>query len=235
MTLLYLTPRGELRLQANTTSNAITDSLSPAIAKKLEEAFAKSTASGLLSLATQSLTATLPMEMRWWREFACECLTAQCHHSPLEAVDPPPAAELAMKLLSAPPMLGSEYLNVSCLEQFWKTLAEKIVLEMSQAPGGAEAWLQQQNPSWRLLGRVTFHLAENKRYNTRPFAFLVTYTHQLSRNATAPEYLPLGKALQEYAKNRKRLLKLLSPVHAAAEKSTFIRQLLDCFLISLEG
>ena len=222
---LHLTPRGELRLQ---TSEDSSSSFSPSIAKKLEEAFAESSASGLLSLATHGLTATLPMEMRWWREFACECLTAQCHHSSLEVVSSPPVAELAIRILGIPPMIGMEYLNTSFLEQLWKALAEKIVLEMTQAPGGAEAWLQQQNSSWHLLGRVTFHLAENKQDTTRPFAFLATYTHQLSRHAT-PEYLPLSKALQEYAgtKNRKTLLKLLSPIHAAAEKSDLARQLLD--------
>ena len=30
-------------------------------------------------------------------------------------------------------------------------------------PGGAQAYLREKNPLWRLVGRVTFHLAENKR------------------------------------------------------------------------
>ena len=226
---LILTPHGQLRLQQlQEKERSSLPSFSPAIAKKLEEAFAGSSASGLLALATHCLTTLLPIEMRWWRDFACECLTAQCHASLLKPVLPPSLVELAMKVVSAPPMTGIEYLDTACLEDLWTALAERLISEMTQAPGGAEAWLREQNSSWRLIGRVTFHLAENKRDTARPFAFLATYTHQLARDAT-PQYLPLGKALQEYAgvENRKTLLKLLSPIHAAAERSDLIRELLD--------
>ena len=43
------------------------------------------------------------------------------------------------------------------------------------------------------------------------------------------QYLPLGRALQEYAgaKNRAALLSLLAPVQRAAEKSSLIRELVD--------
>ncbi|HLB32890.1 MAG TPA: SNF2 helicase-associated domain-containing protein, partial [Chthoniobacterales bacterium] len=222
---LILTPHGHLRVQKGEQSSL---SLPAITVQKLESAFAESSAAGLLTLATHCLTMALPIEMRWWRELACECLTAQCHTSSLEPVAPPSFSELGMKALTAPPMTGIEYLEASCLNQLWTDLAQRIVLEMTSTSGGPEVWLQQQNPSWRLLGRVTFHLAENKRDENRPFAFLATYTHQLSRDAT-PQYLPLGKALNEYAgaENRQVLLKLLSPVYAAAERSTFIRELLD--------
>ena len=75
---------------------------------------------------------------------------------------------------------------------------------------------------------MTFHLAENKRDAERPFAFLATYTHRLSEQAK-PQYLPLGRALQEYAGagNRAALLTLLAPVQRAAEQSTLARELVE--------
>jgi hypothetical protein len=35
-------------------------------------------------------------------------------------------------------------------------------------------WLREKNPLWRMVGRVTFHLAENKRDESYPFAFMAT-------------------------------------------------------------
>ena len=43
-----------------------------------------------------------------------------------------------------------------------------------------QAYLSDLNPQWRLVGRVTFHLAENKRDPEHPFAFLATYIPRLS-------------------------------------------------------
>ncbi len=56
--------------------------------------------------------------------------------------------------------------------------------------------------------------------------FIATYVHKVSKQAT-PQHLPLGQALKEYAgaKNRQKLLALLSPLARAAEKSDFIREL----------
>ena len=94
--------------------------------------------------------------------------------------------------------------------------------------GGPAAWLAAQNPLWRQVGRVTFHLAENKRDAERPFAFLATYTHRFSEQAK-PQYLPLRRALQEYAGagNRAALLTLLAPVQRAAEQSPLARELVE--------
>ncbi len=59
------------------------------------------------------------------------------------------------------------------------------------------------------MGRVTFHLAENKRNPAYPFAFLATYTHRVSEQGKV-QHLPLGRALEEYAgaKNRAALAAL---------------------------
>src|SRR5262249_19661726 len=79
-----------------------------------------------------------------------------------------------------------------------------------------------------LLGRVTFHLAENKRDPARPFAFLATFTHRLSSDAKL-KHLPLAEALKTYAGAREqaKLAALLEPVRRAAEKSPLVQELMQ--------
>ncbi|MDG2124960.1 MAG: DEAD/DEAH box helicase, partial [Verrucomicrobiales bacterium] len=84
------------------------------------------------------------------------------------------------------------------------------------------------NPLWNLVGRVTFHLAENKADDKFPFAFLATYTHRLTPDGRL-QYLPLGRALKTYAdaSDSRTLRTILAPVQHAADNSPFIHQLLD--------
>jgi hypothetical protein len=57
-------------------------------------------------------------------------------------------------------------------------------------------FLRQYSPRWNQVGRVCFHLAENKNNEKKPFAFLATYT-TLASHGTLPQHLPLKRALQE--------------------------------------
>src|SRR5258708_8029536 len=96
------------------------------------------------------------------------------------------------------------------------------------SPDGAAAWLHAVHPLWRLLGRVTFHLAENKRDPNRPFAFMATFAHRLSSQARL-QHLPLAEALKAYAgtKEKAKLTALLEPVRRAAEQSLLVREMLE--------
>ena len=73
-----------------------------------------------------------------------------------------------------------------------------------------------------------FNLAENRGDADAPFAFLATYTTQLTAQARA-QHVPLGQALREYAgaANREKLLALLLPVQRAAETCDWLRPMLD--------
>ncbi len=125
-------------------------------------------------------------------------------------------------------MQGGEYLNAEVLERTWHGLDEWVRSEIASSGMGLADWLQRRAPLWHQVGRVCFHLAENKNQPEYPFAFLSTYAPRLSR-AGRVQYQPLSRALKEYAgvRNKKVLIKLLSPVHLASEKSTFIRELVD--------
>jgi non-specific serine/threonine protein kinase len=125
-------------------------------------------------------------------------------------------------------MQGSEYLSTEALANWWSELDAHVRDEIAHHGGGVQAYLSELNPQWRLVGRVTFHLAENKRDAEHPFAFLATYIPRLSAQGRV-QHEPLGKALQHYAgaKNRPALLSLLVPIQRAAEHSTLVKEMVD--------
>jgi non-specific serine/threonine protein kinase len=143
-------------------------------------------------------------------------------------LDPPTAAELSDLVEAAPPMRGLEYLSAEVLVHLWGEVHSLAIDEASNHRDGAGGFLRDLHPSWRLLGRVTFHLAENKRDSERPFAFLATYARRVAANARV-QHVPLGEALKEFAgtRNQSRLIALLEPARRAASESPVVRQLLD--------
>ena len=196
-------------------------------------AFESCQAAGLFALAATRPDAPAPASLAFWLDFSCRYLTQLCRmpeSTPdhLEPIDPPVQAELETVLLGAPPMQGGEYLGAGVLRGLWIDLDEWVRGEIAASGIGLSGWLKKRAAVWHQVGRVCFHLAENKRDPEVPFAFLATYTPRLSRGGRV-QYQPLGRALQEYAgeRNKKALIKLLTPVHLASEKSDFIRELVD--------
>ena len=110
---------------------------------------------------------------------------------------------------AAPPMTGAEYLTAAVLADLWRAMDVAFDTELAEAKLSVQEFLKARHPAWNLVGRVHFNLAENRKDEDAPFAFLATYTTRLSAQAKA-QHLPLGKALQEYAgaRNRERLLSL---------------------------
>ncbi|MGC1281120.1 MAG: DEAD/DEAH box helicase [Xanthobacteraceae bacterium] len=125
-------------------------------------------------------------------------------------------------------MTGAEYLTVGVLADLWRGMDAAFDAELADAKLSVQEFLKRRHPAWNLVGRVHFNLAENRKDEEAPFAFLATYTTRLSVQAKA-QHLPLGKALQEYvgAKNRKRLLSLLMPVQRATEQCGWLKTMVD--------
>jgi non-specific serine/threonine protein kinase len=231
---LYLTPHGRLLAAILPADGATSQWLDPEAGARLAKVFSESTAQGLLQLATRELNTAAPPAAAWWREFGRRYLTRLCHTPDLEQarqippLPPPSQDEWGPFILSAPPMRGGEYLAAELLDALWIGLDELARAEIARHPQGASAWLRDSHPLWRMVGRVTFHLAENKKHPTHPFAFLATYASRISSQSRV-QHLPLGRALQDYAgsKNKQALLNLLSPIQKAAEKSQVIKNLVD--------
>jgi superfamily II DNA or RNA helicase len=228
--VLALSPGGHLFVQPDEQAEP---KLSPATAARLTDGFAAASARGLEMLAAEFLHEPLPPSFAFWRGVAQRFFTALCHNPNQEggasiSIPKPPEAEWSALAEAAPPMKGLEYLSGAVLARLWDELEAHVFAAIAGTSGGAVAYLKSCNPVWHAVGRVTFHLAENKRNPDYPFAFLATYTHRLSEQGKV-QHLPLGRALEEYAgaKNRTALAALLSPVQRAAEQSKLARELLD--------
>ncbi len=199
----------------------------------LHEAFATSSAHGLLALAARRREAqTWPSAWLFWREFVDAYLTALAHtpevgdEEDIAPVVAPPAL-FSTFALRVPAMTGAEYAAPEVFARLWQEL-DAHARRAARSAGGLKPWLQRVRPALHLLGKVTFHLAENKRSPSTPFAFMATYTHRLSAQ-DKPVHLPLGRALEQYAgaKNQAALRSLLEPVQQAAAHSAWTRALLD--------
>ncbi|MFO7688912.1 MAG: DEAD/DEAH box helicase [Desulfobacterales bacterium] len=227
---LLLTPAGRLRLQQDDDdSGAAPD----AWMMRVAAAFPSSQAAGLFALAATRPEMPPPPSFIFWRDFTCRFVTQLCRTpesvgNRLDPIEPPVEAELAVMLPSAPPMQGAEYLSVEVLADLWAQLDTWVRQQIAAAEVGLAEWLKKNAAIWRQVGRVCFHLAENKPDPELPFAFMATYAPSLSR-AGRVQYQPLGKALQEYAgqRNKKALINLLSPVQRASEKIDFVREMVD--------
>ncbi|MSR15184.1 MAG: DEAD/DEAH box helicase [Gammaproteobacteria bacterium] len=225
---LVLNPWGRLLLETSDDAAAVM-----AADATLREAFATSAAHGLLALAAQRCDAHLwPLAWLFWREFSDSYLTALAHAPEVAegesiaaiAATPELFVEMSLRI---PAMRGAEYAAPAVFAALWHELDE-LARAAAQAAGGLKPWLARIRAALNLLGKVTFHLAENKRSPEFPFAFMATYTHRLSAHEK-PVHLPLGRALQEYAgaKNQAALRSLLEPVQQAAALSTWARDLLE--------
>jgi non-specific serine/threonine protein kinase len=227
---LIIAPSGRLALVAPSGAPGAVAELS----QPLVTAFASSPARGLLHLATKDLQARLTPALEYVRSFACAYLTRLCQTQGHEATHdlpptpPPSSAELATWVLQAPPMTGLEYLREEVLAGWWVDLDALVRDEIREHAGGAQAYLSDKNPLWRFVGRVTLHLAENKRDEETPFAFLATYVSRLSPQGRV-QHEPLSRALQQYAgaRNRQALLSLLVPLQRATERSALVKELVD--------
>jgi non-specific serine/threonine protein kinase len=195
------------------------------------EAFQTDAPEGLFELAAYPVSGGLPAQLGYWRDFAARYLSERCHTpagaEALSPVPPPTPGDTMTLLLSAPPMQGTEYLTEELLHRLWTALDEWTCAKAARA-GSLESFLAARAPLWRQVGRVCFHLAENKKDPAFPFAFLATYAPRISSSAGI-RYQPLSRALQELAgeRNRKALIHLLTPVERAAEASPLIRGLVD--------
>ncbi|MGH6876725.1 MAG: SNF2 helicase-associated domain-containing protein, partial [Rhizomicrobium sp.] len=201
---------------------------------RIEAAFGRGSGHGLLCLGADQAGAALPPLFSYWRELGAQYLAQLCALPELSEgvakppVPPPPDGAFATMVLSAPPMPGAEYLSIPVLGDLWRAIDAAFDSERAEAKLSVAEFLKSRNPAWNLVGRVHFNLAENRKDTDAPFAFLASYTTRLSAQAKA-QHMPLGRALQEYAgaKNRARLLSLLTPVQRAAGHCAWLKEMVD--------
>jgi hypothetical protein len=75
--------------------------------------------------------------------------------------------------------------TASVLANLWQRLDAACEAEIAESKGNVQGVLKSRHPAWNLVGRVHFSLAENRKDEEPPFAFLATYTTRLSAQAKA--------------------------------------------------
>ncbi len=227
---LAVRPSGTPYLDVAPGANPIVD---PVVAERLRAAFARGPFHGLLHLGASETKTSLPPSLAFGRSFGRLFVTALCAQPELDScratVAPAaPTIELAALAAAVAPMTGGEYVRLELLQRWWDGLTLAVREQLVAHPGPVQELLRSWDSVWNQVGRVWFHLAENRKHPTAPFAFMATYTSRIGEHAR-PQHVPLGKALEVYAGERARdaLLTLLAPIHKASETSAVARRLVE--------
>ena len=228
---LALTPHGHLVLLPAPDAPA----LPPELQRRLERSFARGASHGLLDLGLREVGTALPPVFAFWRDFAARYVTTLCTSAETRATDAarhtiavPAQDELDRLVAAAPPMSGGEYLTAEVLRALWEQVDDAGRAERVESSLSLQDYLKARSPAWHLVGRVHFNLAENRSDEVAPFAFIATYTTQLSAQGRA-QHLPLAEALREYsgARNKAQLLSLLQPVQRGAAQCAWLREMIE--------
>lgn len=133
--------------------------------------------------------------------------------------------EIEHFLSMVPAMFGADQITATLLSALWEKLHDLFRQAISNYGGSATEFIHQYSPKLNVLGRIYFHLVENKD-GEAPFAFLATYSTHVGDKGES-RHLPLKYALQEYQDDHNKLLELLTTVHRAAKNSALLTELLE--------
>ncbi len=173
---------------------------------------------------------------QFWAILAQACIRELCHAANPDAPSAaeadalchlPLPEEAVTWLAGAPPMPGGEYLSLEALELVWGKLLDWCS-ERVRASRGLSPFLKQGAPKWQQVGRVFFHLAENKLNTQRPFVFLATYTTGFNASGQL-KHTPLSQAVKFYGDqhNVQAMRHLLQPVQRASEHFPWVSRMLE--------
>ncbi len=174
---ISLSPQGHVHVHVDVPVKSDVTSSLVQIAKHFE----RGDGYGVFRLGATEPETPLPGALGFWRDVGRAFVVRLCATEDLETlrqkieVEVPPD-ELAAIAAASPPMTGGEYLTPTVLADLCARMAAAVRDELATWDGTVEAFLRQASPAWNLVGRVCFHLAENKNDPEAPFAFLATYT-----------------------------------------------------------
>ena len=202
----------------------------------LSKAFSKGSGHGLLFLDIANNLFTEEPAFAFWKDFTRTYISLFTAIPDLEGRDISknqisldiPDEELSRFVLTVPPMKGAEYCDKECLLGLWRDIEAALREEIIFSKKNIADFFVSRHSSWSLLGRICFHLAENKKSQDAPFAFLATYAHQMTKEGRS-QHLPLSRALEEYVgvKNKAILLRLLAPIQKASQESPYLKEIID--------
>ena len=222
-------PSGTLQTEWIETKEKIQKS-SRLLQEEIYNRFVDDAVAGLLFLGFSDKNVKLSPSLEYWRDVA-GLFTRELSRTPdLELLRHKANITVAEDQLvhftnSAPLMPGSEYISTELLKTVWSNLNTAFCRAIKAYKGAVAEFIRTYSPEVHLVGRVFFHLVENKDED-QPFAFLATYSTRLNQQGKS-KHLPLKYALKEYESDRDKLLELLATVHLAAGQSPLLARLLD--------
>ncbi len=222
-------PGGDLLLEWSPSEERIPKSRQ-LLEKEIFRRFAADKDSTFLFLGFSDKSVPLSDSLNFWRTFAGLfakkiSLTPDLEQIRQRLTVSLSPDEVAATLDSAPLMTGGEYLSAGLLENIWDRLCRCFAEGVKIYKGTVEEFIKAYSPNVHLVGRVYFHLVENKK-DDAPFAFLATYSTGLTADG-ASRHLPLKYALEEFGRDNEKLLELLSTVHLAAKESRLIGDMVE--------
>jgi superfamily II DNA or RNA helicase len=222
-----LMPDGRLQLEWMPVTRKIKSQQS-ILEKEIYAQFTTAQDSWLFFLGFSNVETRLSSSLHFWRHFSAHfinklSLTPDIEEQRSEVIIPLAEKELSQMLESAPPMTGGEYLLAEVALALWAGLQEVFRQKIKLYDGSVAAFVKEYSPNVHLVGRIYFHLVENKKHES-PFAFLATYSTRLNDDGES-KHLPLKFALEEYDGDHEKLLELLVTVDNAARKSKLVADL----------
>ena len=226
---LVVMPSGVILLEWSDTPEPLDDK-SRLLQEQLYQYYLSGKEDWLLYLGFSDTNARLSDSLEFMRNFTSEFVRRLIRTPDLEIlrheVKIPFDFELCRHYLQmAPMMTGVENLGQKVLESVWRRLNKGFSSSIKQFSGTVEEFVGSYSPDIHPVGRVFFHMVENKKEGA-PFAFLATYSSSIGKEGKS-KHLPLKYALQEYEKDSRKLLELLSTVNRAAQKSELIKEILS--------
>jgi len=216
---LCLSPNGNFHVNI---PNKLSDPV-PEYIKRFQQDLSLGNGHALLALGGKDHGVGLPPVWSYWRDIGAKYLTMLCNlpdiNAPARIPDVMPSTEAFFEELAAaaPLMTGAEYITGDFLRNLWGQIDSAFRQECTDSGLAVPEFLKTLNPAWNLVGRVHFNLAENRKDESCPFAFMATYTPKISSHGKI-QHQPLGNALKEFAGSKKhaQLLSLLLPVQKAS-------------------
>ncbi len=202
----------------------------PAPLIELSTALKHGSANALLYLANHPELRHQSDSIQFWHSFAQIFMrhVAQSADSDPFVVSPISDSQLNSLIEHRPATVGSENIQPDALLQLWGESTHEFLDRLRRAGQSPRDYLHQHHPLWADVGRIHFHLAENRKDPDRPFAFLATYSVRTADKART-QHRPLGLALKDSLEkqNQTQLLMLLKPIQLAASSSEFLRTILE--------
>ncbi len=230
--VVVIMPSGALELEwAEENRAEKIDKKKQRLQQEIHKRFQENFSSALLFLGFSDKDIPLSNSLDFWRDFTSVFTKKLTQVPDLEEIRekvtiPLEEKEITDLLQRAPFMTGAEHLDDALLEFLWSRLQKQFQQEIWQYDGSVASFVNGYSPELHILGRVYFHLVENKNDEEFPFAFLATYSTKLSEEGNS-KHVPLKYALEEYGDNERNLLDLLTTVQLAANDSDLIADLLD--------